>query len=44
MPQRVVNKALGIKSYKNELGQPDGALEYADNVIIDRDNTIQKRI
>ena len=43
MPQKVVNNARGLKTFKNELMQPDGSHTVADNVIIDRDNCIEPR-
>lgn len=43
MAQKLVNKARGLKTYKNELMQPDGSQDIADNVIIDRDNVIEPR-
>lgn len=43
MPQKVVNQARGLKTFKNELMQPDGSQIVANNVVIDRDNTIEPR-
>ncbi len=43
MAQKVVNQARGLKTFKNELMQPDGSLIVADNVVIDRDNCIEPR-
>lgn len=43
MAQKTINKALGLRSFKNELTLPDGSLITGDNVIIDRDNVIEPR-
>ena len=43
MAQKVVNKALGLYSFKNNLTVPDGAMEKADNVVIDKDDIIESR-
>ena len=43
MPQKVVTNARGLKTFKNELMQSDGSQIVADNVVIDRDNTIEPR-
>ena len=43
MAQETINKALGLRSFKNELTLPDGSLITASNVIIDRDNVIEPR-
>jgi hypothetical protein len=41
--QKYVNRAAGLHTFKNELTSPDGAQIIADNVVIDRDNTIESR-
>jgi hypothetical protein len=33
----------GLITFQNELDRPEGALEIADNVVIDRENTIEPR-
>jgi len=43
MAQSVINKAIGLRSFKNELTLPEGSLITADNVVIDRDNVIEPR-
>lgn len=43
MAQKVVNKALGLYSFKNNLTVPDGAMSKADDIIIDRDGIVEKR-
>lgn len=43
MPQKVVNKASGLKTFKNELTLPEGSQILADNVVIDRDNVVESR-
>ena len=43
MAQKTINEALGLRSFKNELTLPDGALIDANNVVIDRDNVIEPR-
>lgn len=43
MPQKYVNVAAGLHTFKNELTSPDGAQVIANNVVIDRDNTIESR-
>jgi hypothetical protein len=43
MPQKVVNKASGLKTFKNELLLPEGSQILADNVVIDRDNIVESR-
>jgi hypothetical protein len=43
MAQKYVNRAAGLHTFKNELTAPDGAQIIADNVVIDRDNTIESR-
>lgn len=43
MPQKMINQALGLHSFKNELTHKDGALIKADNVVIDKDHTIESR-
>ena len=43
MPQKLVNQARGLKTFKNELMQPDGSMNIADDVVIDRDNCIEPR-
>jgi len=43
MAQKVINKALGLHTFKNNLTVPDGAMEIADNVIIDRDGIVESR-
>jgi hypothetical protein len=43
MAQKYVNRAAGLHTFKNELTSPDGAQIIADNVVIDRDNTIESR-
>lgn len=39
----VLTAARGLKSQANALARPDGALTVADNVVVDYDNTIQRR-
>jgi len=43
MSQSVVNEALGLRTFKNELTLPTGSLITANNVVIDRDNIIEPR-
>lgn len=43
MTQKIIVEAKGLKTFKNELSLPDGALIKADNVVIDRDNVIESR-
>ena len=43
MPQKVVNKASGLKTFKNELLLPEGSQILAENVVIDRDNVVESR-
>jgi hypothetical protein len=39
----VLTAAKGLKSQANALTRPDGALTKADNIVVDFDNTIQRR-
>jgi hypothetical protein len=39
----LLTAAKGLKTQANALARPDGALVVADNVVIDYDNSIQKR-
>ena len=43
MPQKTVNAALGLHSFKNELTLEDGALVQANNIVIDKDGVIEPR-
>ena len=43
MAQKVINNAIGLRSFKNELTLPDGSLITANSVVIDRDNVIESR-
>ena len=43
MAQKVINKALGLHTFRNELTIPDGAMVVADNVVIDRDGVVESR-
>jgi hypothetical protein len=43
MAQKVINKALGLDTFHNELELPEGSLLIADDVIIDRDDIIESR-
>jgi hypothetical protein len=39
----ILTNNRGLQTQKNALARPDGSLTVADNVVIDNDNTIQKR-
>lgn len=39
----LLTAARGLQTHASEITRPDGALVIADNVVIDADNTIQKR-
>lgn len=43
MPSLVNLKATGLQTQSNQLDLPEGSLSVASNVVIDRDNVIQKR-
>ena len=43
MAQKTINRVKGLHTYPNQLLLPEGALVEADNVIIDRDNTVEPR-
>lgn len=43
MAQKVITQVKGLHTYPNQLTLPEGALVQADNVIIDRDNTLEPR-
>lgn len=43
MAQTVVNKAAGLKTFKNELTLDEGSQIVANNVVIDRDNVVESR-
>lgn len=43
MAQKIINKALGLDTFHNELTLPEGSNLIADDIVIDRDDIIESR-